>query len=72
MAIGVSAQSAVQPIAPNGTAKIPNTEQAYTALRADLPEVEGVTVKDFTLRREGATFHFDRGRSTFMLRWRDR
>ena len=61
MAIGVSAQSAVQPIAPNGTTKIPNTEQAYTALRADLPEVEGVTVKDFTLEREGATFHFDRG-----------
>ncbi len=61
MAVSVSAQSTVKPIAPNGTAKAPNTEQTYTALRADLPGADGVMVKDFTLEREGATFHFDEG-----------
>ena len=34
---------------------------AYAALRADLPGNEGVTVKNFTLEREGGKFTFEQG-----------
>jgi hypothetical protein len=61
VAAGACAQTAVKPIEPNGRAASPNALKAYLALRTDLPGAESVTVKDFTLAREGAAFHFDQG-----------
>ena len=55
------AQTADRPIAPNGPAKAPNGMATYVALRADLPGADSATVKDFTLTREGGTFHFTDG-----------
>ena len=60
-AASVCAQTAAKPIEPNGAAKAPNALSAYTALRASLPGAEGVTVKNFTLQREGGKFTFDQG-----------
>ena len=65
MAASACAQTAARPIEPNGPAKAPNSQSVYAALRADLPGADGVTVKDFTLEREGATFHFDQGEFYF-------
>src|ERR1035441_6812171 len=61
LAVSASAQTAAKIIEPSGTAKAPNAQQVYAALRADLPGTDGVSVKDFTLEREGGTFHFDQG-----------
>ena len=61
MAVSAGAQTAGAPIVPNGKAQAPNTQKAYVALRGDLPGTESVTVKDFTLEREGGAFHFDQG-----------
>jgi len=60
-AASMSAQTAAKPIEPNGAAKAANTLSAYTALRADLPGVEGVTVKNFALQRESGKFTFEQG-----------
>jgi len=60
-AASMCAQTAAKPIEPNGAAKSPNTLSAYTALRADMPGAEGVTVKNFTLQREGGKFTFEQG-----------
>jgi hypothetical protein len=57
----VCAQTAVTPIQPNGPARSPNTQGTYAALRADLPGADGVTVKEFTLEREGGRFYFEQG-----------
>jgi hypothetical protein len=65
MVASACAQTAAKPIEPNGPAKAPNALKAYAALRDDLPGADGVTVKDFTLEREGATFHFDQGEFYF-------
>jgi hypothetical protein len=61
MAASACAQNASRPIEPNGPAKAPNSQSVYAALRADLPGADGVTVKDFTLEREGGSFYFDQG-----------
>src|ERR1035441_7583411 len=61
LAVSAGAQTAAKVIEPNGPAKAPNAQQMYAALRADLPGADGVSVKDFTLEREGGTFHFDQG-----------
>ena len=61
LAVGAGAQTAQGPIEPTGSAQAPNSQKTYAALRADLPGAESVTVKDFTLLREGATIHFDQG-----------
>ena len=61
MAASACAQNAARPIEPNGPAKAPNALKAYAALRADLPGDDGVTVKGFTLEREGGKFSFDQG-----------
>jgi hypothetical protein len=61
MAAGMGAQTASAPIGPNGNAQAPNAQKAYVALRANLPGGESVTVKDFTLEREGGAFHFVQG-----------
>jgi hypothetical protein len=55
------AQSASKPIEPNGAAQQPNSQKTYAALRAALPGADGVSVRDFTLTREGGAFHFDQG-----------
>ena len=55
------AQTAAKPIQPNGPAHSPNSQAIYAALRADLPGAESATVKDFTLTREGGSFHFEQG-----------
>ena len=64
-AAGALAQPAAVPITPSGTAKAANADKTYAALRADLPAGDGITVKDFTLKREGAIFHFDSGNFFF-------
>jgi hypothetical protein len=61
LAASVCAQTGSGPIEPNGPAQQPNTQKTYAALRADLPGSDGVSVKDFTLEREGGVFHFDQG-----------
>jgi hypothetical protein len=61
MAVSAYAQTAAKPIQPNGPAHSPNSQGTYAALRADLPGSEGVTVKDFTLEREGGKFTFEQG-----------
>jgi hypothetical protein len=61
MAASACAQTAARPIEPNGPAQAANGLKAYVALRADLPGADGVTVKDFTLEREGGKFHFEQG-----------
>jgi len=61
MAACTRAQTAAKIIEPNGQARPPNTQTTYAALRADMPGGDGVTVKDFTLAREGGSFHFDQG-----------
>jgi hypothetical protein len=61
IAASACAQTAAKIIEPNGPAHAPNAQNTYAALRADLPGAESVTVKDFTLAREGGVFHFDQG-----------
>jgi hypothetical protein len=61
LAVGAAAQKAPGLIEPAGTAKAPNSQKTYAALRADLPGTESIMVKDFSLVREGGTFHFDQG-----------
>jgi Peptidase family M1 domain len=65
MAVSTFAQTPIQtpsrPIEPSGAAKQPNSEGTYQALRGSLPSGDGVSVKDFTLEREGGVFHFDQG-----------
>jgi len=61
MAVSVFAQTGAKVIEPSGPARVPNGEKTYVALRTDLPGEQGVTVKDFTLSREGGVFHFDAG-----------
>jgi hypothetical protein len=52
-------------IEPHAPARAPNADPNYAALVADLPTGPGFPVKDLTLERQGATFHFDQG--TFSL-----
>jgi len=61
MAVSVCAQTASKPIEPNGRARAANALSVYAALRADLPGADSVTVKDFTLQREGGKFTFEQG-----------
>ena len=61
LVFSASAQTALKPIEPNGAAKAPNALSIYAALRADLPGSDGVTVKGFTLEREGGKFTFEQG-----------
>jgi Peptidase family M1 domain len=63
--VGLSAQTVVKPIEPNGAARTPNGEKMYQALRTDFPGTDGVAVKDLTLEREGGVFHFDQGNFYF-------
>jgi hypothetical protein len=67
MAVSVfaPAQTSSRLIEPNGPGHVPNGQNTYVALRANLPAGEGVAVKDFTLSREGGTFHFDEGNFYF-------
>lgn len=65
VAASACAQTAVKSIEPTGSPQSPNSQKTYAALRADLPGAESVTVKDFTLVREGATIHFDQGTFNF-------
>lgn len=61
-AAGALAQPAASaPITPGGAAHPANADKTYAALRADLPAGDGIAVKDLTLKREGAVFHFDSG-----------
>ncbi|HXE09232.1 MAG TPA: hypothetical protein VN612_15120 [Acidobacteriaceae bacterium] len=60
-AAGAFAQNAARPIEPNGPARPANSDKIYTELRADRPGGESFTVKDFSLKREGAVIHFDEG-----------
>lgn len=48
-------------IAPKGTPQPANRDGVYLALRSALPAGDGVQIKDFTLEREGGTFHFAQG-----------
>jgi hypothetical protein len=62
--IGLSAaqgQAPVTGIAPKGAAASANRDGVYLALRSSLPAGDGVQVKDFTLERQGGTFHFAQG-----------
>ncbi len=61
IAVSVGAQTAPGPIEPSRSAQAPNAQKAYVELRAILPGGESVTVKDFTVQREGSVFHFDQG-----------
>jgi hypothetical protein len=61
LATGAFAQTAAKPIEANGAARPANSQSTYAGLRADMPGTDGVTVKDFTLTREGGSFHFDQG-----------
>ncbi len=60
-AAGALAQTAGAPIEPNGPARPANADKTYAALRSDAPGGESLAVKDLTLKREGAVFHFDQG-----------
>jgi Peptidase family M1 domain len=64
-AAGVHAQSPATPIEPNASARRANSDTAYLALRGALPAGDGITVKDFTLEREGGVFHFEQGEFYF-------
>jgi len=55
------AQLSAPAIEAKGTARPPNVDGTYGALRAALPGGEGLSVKDLTLQREGGIFHFDQG-----------
>jgi hypothetical protein len=55
------AQSPSHTIQPNGTARPPNADGYYQALRGASPTGEGIQVKDFTLARQGGNFHFTQG-----------
>ncbi len=61
LANGARAQTFAAAITPNGAARPANADSTYLALRSVLPTGEGVTVKDFTLEREGGVFHFAQG-----------
>jgi hypothetical protein len=61
MAVSAVAQSPARPIEPNGPAAAPNSNKTYASLRAVLPGSESVSVKEFTLEREGGVFHFESG-----------
>ena len=60
-AAGAVAQTATAPITPAGPARPANSDKAYADLRADLPAGDGIAVKNLTLDREGAIFHFESG-----------
>jgi peptidase M1-like protein len=60
-ACAVAQPAAATAIIPSGAAHAPNADKDYVALRGDLPASGGITVKDLTLKREGAVFHFDEG-----------
>lgn len=55
------AQGPVGLIEANGAARPGNADGVYVALRSALPAGDGVQVKDFTLERQGGTFHFAQG-----------
>jgi hypothetical protein len=55
------AQGPVGSIVPKGAARPANADGVYLALRSALPVGDGVQVKDFTLERQGGTFHFAQG-----------
>jgi hypothetical protein len=55
------AQTASAVIEAKGAARPANGNGLYEGLRSSLPAGDGVQVKDFTLEREGGTFHFDQG-----------
>jgi hypothetical protein len=55
------AQSSAAVIVAKGTARPANSDGTYTALRVSAPAGDGVSVKDFTLEREGGSFHFEQG-----------
>ncbi len=64
-AAGALAQTATAPITPNGPARPANSDKTYAALRSDRPGGESFTVKDFSLKREGAVLEFDEGNFYF-------
>ncbi len=55
------AQSSAAVIEAKGTARPANADGTYAALRVSAPAGDGVSVKDFTLEREGGSFHFEQG-----------
>lgn len=55
------AQLSAPVIEPSGTARPPNSEATYAAMRSNLPLGPGVAVKGLTIERQGGTFHFDDG-----------
>jgi hypothetical protein len=61
LAVSVCAQSPIHPIEPNAPALQPNGQKEYLVLRSAVPAGEGVTIKDFSIEREGGVFHFDQG-----------
>ena len=61
----VYAQVTTAPIVPKGAARPANADGVYLALRSALPAGDGVQVKDFTLNRQGGTFHFAQGNFFF-------
>lgn len=65
VASAAQGQSAVASITPKGAAQPPNRDGVYLALRSALPAGDGAQVKDFTLERQGATFHFAHGNFFF-------
>jgi len=65
MTAAVRAQPPAPPIEPNADARPANSDGAYLALRGALPGGEGLTVKDFTIEREGGVFHFEQGEFYF-------
>ena len=66
-ASSLCAQTSLKVIEPNGDAHVPNSEGTYKALRSSLPSGDGVSVKDFTLEREGGVFHFEQGEFYFYV-----
>lgn len=55
------AQLSAPVIEANGTARPPNSEATYAAMRSNLPAGPGIAVKGLSIEREGGTFHFDDG-----------
>ena len=55
------AQTPAPTIEAKGAAHAANSNGTYAALRTDVPTGDGVNVENFTLQREGASFHFIEG-----------
>jgi len=55
------AQTSTSNIEAKGAAHTANANGIYAALRTDAPTGDGISVENFTLQREGATFHFIKG-----------